>query len=209
MSTPTTTRRAQRSRGLEPVSVRGRAAQITVGACVMIAGLFTVWSAWAELTCPYGGPAGREWCRTTVGVGGIFVMAGLAAAALGAIVLWGGVWRPSDPNGGDGWRWGQAVLIALAGLVLALQVIDSPMCPDGFRLATGFDVCISQDDAAVRIEATSRTALRLGVAAAGVGLGVLVGAWRRLPWAIGVAITVLATALGTAWFIGETVGPPW
>lgn len=202
-------RRGERSRRLEPVSARGKAAQITVGTCVMVAGLFTVWSAWAELTCPYGGPAGRAWCQTTVGVGGVFVMTGLAAAVVGGIVLWGGVWRPLEPHGGDGWRWGQTVLIALAAAVLGLQVIDSPVCPEGYQLAVGFDLCISEVDAAVRVDATSRLALQLAVVACGGALGLLVGGWRRFPWAIGVALTVVATALGTVWFIQDTVGLPW
>jgi hypothetical protein len=202
-------RRTERSRRLEPVSPRGRAAQITVGACVGLAGAFTVWSAWAELTCPYGGPAGREWCRTTVGVGGLFVMAGIVAAVLGAIVLWGGIRRPLDPGGSDGWRWGEAALIVAAGLVFGLQVIDPVVCPDGYRLATGFDLCIAEDDAAVRVEATSQLARQLAAVAGGLILGIVVATWRRLPWVVGAAITVGATVLGTSWFIRDTVGPPW
>lgn len=209
MSTTWTKRRTERSRRLEPVSPRGRAAQITVGACVGLAGAFTVWSAWAELTCPYGGPGGREWCRTTVGVGGIFVMAGIVAAVLGAIVLWGGIWRPLDPEGSDGWRWGEAALIVAAGLVFGLQVIDPVVCPEGYRLATGFDLCIAEGDAAVRVEATSQLARQLAAVAGGLILGIVVATWRRLPWVVGAAITVGATALGTSWFIRDTVGAPW
>lgn len=203
------TRRSERSRRWEPVSRRGKAAQITTGACVGLAGLLTVWSAWAELTCPYGGPAGREWCRTTVGVGGIFVMAGVGVAALGTVIAIRGLLRPLDPAGGDGWTWGEGVLIALAGLVLGLLAIDSPVCPTGYDMATGFDLCIAQGDAAVRVEATSRLALQLGVALAGVALGLVVAMWRRIPWILGVVTTVLATATGTLWFIDDTVGLPW
>jgi hypothetical protein len=142
-------------------------------------------------------------------VGGIFVMAGIGVAALGAVIAVRGILRPIDPVGGDGWTWGEGALIALAGLVLGLLVIDSPVCPAGYDMATGFDLCIAQGDAAVRVEATSRLALQLSVAVAGVALGLVVAKWRRLPSILGVVVTVLATATGTLWFIDGTVGLPW
>lgn len=203
------TRRAERSRRWEPVSPRGKAAQVTTGLCLAFAGLLTVWSAWAELTCPYGGPAGREWCRTTVGVGGIFVMAGLGVALLGVVIAVRGVLRPLDAIGGDGWTWGEGALIALAGLVLGLMVIDSPVCPDGYDMATGFDLCISRVDASVRVEATSRLGLQLSVALGGAAVGLVVAVWHRLTWIVGVVVTAAATTTGTIWFIDGTVGLPW
>lgn len=203
------TRRTERSRRWEPVSRRGKAAQITTGACLAFAATLTVWSAWAELTCPYGGPAGREWCRTTVGVGGIFVMAGIGVAALGTVIAVRGLLRPVDPVGGDGWTWGEGVLIALAGLVLGLMVIDSPVCPAGYDMATGFDLCIARGDASVRVEATSRLALQLSVVLAGTALGLVVAMWHRFPWILGAATAAVATAAGTLWFLDGTVGLPW
>lgn len=198
-----------RARTLEPVSFRGKVSQITTGACVLSASVLTVWSAWAELTCPYGGPAGREFCRTTVGVGGLFVMSALAGAAFGAVVLWAGVRRPLDPYGGSGWTWGEGALVLAAGVVLGLMVIDSPVCPEGYHLAIGFPICILETDAATRIDATSMVWLQAAVVAAAATIGVIVAAWRRVPTALGAILAVIATAAGTVWFIEGTVGLPF
>ncbi len=83
--------RLARREDLEPISVRGRAAGITTGACWSVAGVTLVWSAWYELTCPLGGPRGTSICAHTVGVGGLAsddLMPGwkLAVAALGLVL---------------------------------------------------------------------------------------------------------------------------
>jgi len=142
-------------------------------------------------------------------VGGIFVMAGLGFAALAAAVVGRGVWRPLDPDGGEGWRWGEGGLIALSGVVLGLMVIDGQVCPTGYRMATGFDLCISQTDAAARVASTSQLGLQLGVVLGGLVLAIVVAAWRRIPWPLATVLTVVATAAGTIWFIEDTVGLPW
>jgi hypothetical protein len=89
------------------------------------------------------------------------------------------------------------------------MVIDPSICPEGYRKATGFALCILHSDAAVRVEATSQVALQLGVVLAGIALGIVVGAWRRIPAVLGTLITVLAVGAGTIWFIEDTVGLPW
>lgn len=198
-----------RTRSLEPVSFRGKVSQTTTGACVLGTSLLTVWSAWAELTCPYGGPAGREYCRTTVGVGGLFVMFGLLGAAFGAVVLWTGVRRPIEPHGGAGWTWGEGALVFAAGLVLGLMVIDSPVCPGGYQLAIGFPICILEANPATRIEATSMVWLQAATVAGAALIGIVIAAWRRVPAVLGAILVVAATAAGTVWFVEDTVGLPW
>jgi hypothetical protein len=59
------------------------------------------------------------------------------------------------------------------------------------------------------VEATSQLGLKLVTIAAAAAIGIVVAAWRRVPRAVGAIVAIAATAVGTVWFIEDTVGLPW
>jgi len=191
---------------LEPLSVRGRAAGYTTGACALGAGIWLMWSSWTALTCPLGGVRGRALCSSTTGLGGLMFMFGAGLAIAGAAVLWRTTRRLVDPGGLSGWTWGEGVAIIAGGLTLALMI---PMyhCPAGYDLTVVFHSCRSTTQIPEFIvHAPTRSGWKLGVAAAALALGLVVARWRRIPWPV--ASLVTAAVVGSAtWYLAErTVG---
>ncbi len=198
---------ARRRRTIDPISTRGRAAALTTGAVLFIGGAITVWASWAELTCNVGGRGGRAQCRTTVGVGGMFVMFGLAAAIGGAIALWRAFLRPLDDDGSDGWVAGEVVLVVVSLAAMAIVGIDLWSCPSGYDLARSFAVCIDPADPGSRIDPSSHLVDKLLVAGAALPLGAFVW-WRRVPWLVTSVVTIGVSAWALVVVIGQSVRFP-
>jgi hypothetical protein len=197
--------RLARREDLEPISVRGRAAGITTGACWSVVGVTLVWSAWYELTCPLGGPRGTSICAHTVGVGGLAVMLGALLVVVGSGVLWRTSRRLLEPEGSSGWTWGEGFSVAVAGLAVAIT-IPTYHCPAGYVLTPVFHACASPTS--IIIDPPTRIGWKLAVAALGLVLGLVLARWRRIPWPLGSALTV-ATVAGATWYsIQMSVGLP-
>lgn len=193
---------------LPAISGRGRAAEITCGLCLLLGGAFTIWSAWYELTCPFGGVRGRALCSYTVGVGGSFALGGLIVVLIGAGITWFGVVRPPAPDGGEGWCIAEGFLIAAAGVTSAL-LIPTLHCPAGYVLTRVVQICVNPADSGDRLAPLSRLWDKLGVAVAGVALGWVVARWRRLPWPVTSVLTTATVAATVAFLIERSVGFPW
>jgi hypothetical protein len=193
---------------LEPLSVRGRAAGITTGACMLLAGVWFMWSSWASLTCPLGGELGRAVCSRAVGVGGLLFMFGLALFIGGAAILWRMGRRLLVSDGSSGWTWGEGTAIVAGGLTLAL-LIPTYHCPAGYALTPVFHVCQSRTQVPeLIVHPPTWLAWKFGIAAASIVVGILVARWRPLPWPIASALTVAVVGVAT-WYLAETsVGLP-
>jgi len=193
---------------LPTISGRGRAAEITCGLCLLLGGIFTIWSSWYELTCPFGGVQGRAFCSYTVGMGGSFALGGLIAAAIGAAITWFGFVRPSAPDGGQGWCVAEGVLIAASAVTIAM-LIPTLHCPAGYVLTRVVQICVGPTDPGDRLAPLSRIWGKLGVAAAGLALGWVVARWRRLPWPVASVLTAATVGAAAALLIERSVGSPW
>jgi hypothetical protein len=193
---------------LEPLSVRGRAAGITMGASMVLAGVWFMWSSWASLTCPLGGARGRAVCSRAVGVGGLLFMFGLALFIAGAAVLWRTGRRPVVSDGLSGWTWGEGIAIVVGGLTIAL-LIPTYHCPAGYVLTPVFHVCHSVTQIPeIIVHPPTWLAWKFGIAAASIIVGVVVARWRPLPWPIASVLTI-AVVGSAAWYLAETtVGLP-
>jgi hypothetical protein len=194
-------RRLARREDLEPLSVQGRAAGVTAGACALLSGLTLMWSGWFALTCPLGGVRGRTLCSRTSGIGGLTVMLGFALAVLGAGILWRTGRRLIEPGGSSGWTWGEGVSILLGGLMIA-GLIPTYHCPAGWELTPIFHVC--RTATAIDMHPPTWLAWKFGIAAAGIVLCIVVGRWRRLPWAVASAMTV-AVVGGATWYLTQKI----
>jgi hypothetical protein len=202
MSQKFSTRRPQ----LPPETLQAKAAHVTLGACLLAAGLFLAWSAWDEFSCTAGRSTSTGPCGIGIqAAGAIFFVAVLMTIA-GAIVLWRGVRRPVDPDGSSGWRVGQGLAVIACGVVLALM-IPTLSCPPDMHLSVVFRFCVSAD----RSYPAPATGLvwKWVAFGGGVALGVVLLAWRRMPWALATAIVSVAF-LGTAGYVAwRTTGLPW
>jgi hypothetical protein len=193
---------------LEPLSVRGRAAGITVGGCMILAGVWFMWSSWAPLTCPLGGELGRAVCSHAVGVGGLLFMFGLALFIAGAAVLWRTGRRLVVSDGLSGWTWGEGIAIVAGGLAIAF-LIPTYHCPAGYELTPVFHVCSSATQVPeIIVHPPTWLAWKFGIAAGAIVVGIVVARWRSLPWPIASVVTVAAAGVAT-WYLAETtVGLP-
>jgi hypothetical protein len=193
---------------LEPLSVRGRAAGLTVGACVLVSGLVLVWASWHALRCGLGGVAGQTICNQVMGLGGMVSMLGLALAAAGAGVLWRTGRRLVAPDASSGWMVGEGTVIAIAGVVIGL-LIPTYHCPSGYEMTSVFHACRSTTQVPELIlHPPTWIAWKFGVAAAAIVLGVAVARWRRLPWPIASVLTVAVVGVATFSLAKTSVGLP-
>jgi hypothetical protein len=193
---------------LEPLSVRGRAAGITMGACLVLAGGWFMLASWASLTCPLGGEQGRAVCSHAVGVGGLLFMFGFALFVGGAAVLWRTGRRLVVPDGLSGWTWGEGIAIVAAGLTIAL-LIPTFHCPAGYELTPVFHVCRSATHVPeLIVNPPTWLAWKFGIVAGAIVAGVVVAWWSRLPWPVASVLTVAVVGAAT-WYLAETtVGLP-
>ncbi|HTG48674.1 MAG TPA: hypothetical protein VK646_13575 [Actinomycetota bacterium] len=201
-ASPSAARRSQ----LEPLSRRGKAAALTTGGCLVIAGVAMIVSAWAELTCPLGGEEGRAICQHMTGVGGVFVMLGILAILAGAVALVSGLRRPVDEAVGlSGWTRAEGLLVAFAGITIAM-LIPTYHCPVGYKLTPVFHVCTSPS--AIINDPPTWLGWKVLVAVVGLALAIVVARWRRLPWPVASAATVLLFGGAAGWLIQTAVGFP-
>jgi hypothetical protein len=201
----TAQRRLTRREELEPLSVRGRAAGITAGACLALAGLGLMPSAWAALTCPLGGEQGRTLCSRTVGIGGLTELFAIGLLLGGCAILWRTARRPIDPDGLSGWTWGEGIAIVASGLTIAL-LIPTFHCPPGYELTPVFHACHSTTmTPELILHPPTWLGWKFGVTAGAVALGLIVGRWRRLPWPVASVLTVAWVGAAT-WYLADTTG---
>jgi len=194
--------RLTRREDLEPLSVRGRAAGLTTGGCAVLAGLGLMWSAWAALTCPLGGDEGRTVCSRIVGVGGLMEMFAVGLFLGGCAIVWRTSRRLIAADGLSGWTWGEGVAIAASGLTIGM-LIPTFHCPAGYELTPVFHVCASRTmTPEILNHPPTWLAWKLGIAVAGIVLGIIVGKWRRLPWPVASVCTFASVAAAT-WYLAE------
>jgi hypothetical protein len=192
------------------ISRRGRVAGITTGGGLVAAGMAHAAGSWDELTTCSGLTVGagraevgsQELCDLVGAIAGLWFLAGLGLAVLGAAVVFRVLIRPIAPGGQEGWTWGWGALAAVGG-ALAVTRLSTYSCPDGFRLDERFVLCIAPDD---RITATSNIFTKGMLAVAAVAAGVVLAQVRWIPASVSSALSLLLWLGGMGWFLFDTVG---
>jgi hypothetical protein len=190
---------------LPPETLRAKAAHLTVAGCFLACGALFVVSSWDEVTCVAGEVTSQGPCGVAIIDGASLMTVGIGLLIVGCIIVVRGLRRPVDPDGGDGWRSGQAMLVMVCGALLAL-LIPRYRCPPGTTLSPVFHFCVSHD---VSYPAPS-PGLPWKFAAFGIGivLGIAMLRWRSMPWWLGSAIVVVVS-VGTALFtVSRSTGIP-
>lgn len=194
---------AQKRRSLDPIAPDGRAAALTVAACLFIGGVVTIANAWSLLMCNLGGELGRAYCSYELGVGGLTTMLAGIAVVGGATIAWRALLRPLDPDGGAGWRWGQGIVVMASSVVIAL-LVPLYSCPEGYELTAVFNWCGNGEDL-IR-DPPSNLAWKLAIVAGGLAVGTIVARARRLPWPISSVITVAVFGGALTWLLVVAIG---
>jgi hypothetical protein len=193
---------------LDPISHRGRAAGITVGACLLVSGLTLLWAAWHALRCGLAGAAGQTICGRAMGLGGLVSMLGLGLVAAGAGILWRTGRRLVEHEGPSGWIAGEGITIALAGVLIGL-LIPAHHCPPGYEMTTVFHACRSTTHVPELIlHPPSWIAWKLVAVAVAIVVGIVVARWRAVPWPVASILTTGAVATATLLLADRTVGLP-
>jgi hypothetical protein len=195
---------------LEPISPRGRAAGITVGAGLLVAGIGLVWSAWHALRCGLGGPAGEMVCGHAMGIGGLVSMLGLGLVAAGTGILWRTGRRLVDGDGLSGWIAGEGVTIAISGLFIGL-LIPTYHCPAGYELTKVFHACrgiTPEQVPALILHPPTWMLWKIAVIVTATVIGVVVARWRALPWPVTSVLTAVTLATATLLLADRSVGLP-
>jgi hypothetical protein len=162
-------------------------------------------SAWDEVNCVAGEFTSTGPCGIAIVAGGSLVTVAIFLLIIGAIVLFRGLRRPVEEDGGDGWRLAQAVVVMMCGTLLALM-IPRLKCPPGTTLSPVFRFCVSPE---VTYPAPSPgLPWKYAAFGAGIALGVVMLRWRSMPWWLGSAL-VVAACVGTALFtVSRSTGIP-
>jgi hypothetical protein len=192
------------------ISRRGRVAGITTGGGLVAAGVAHAAGSWDELTTCSGLTVGagraevgsQELCDLVGAIAGLWFLASVGLAILGAAIVYRVLIRPTSPGGLEGWTWGWGALAAVGG-ALAVTRLSTYSCPDGFRLDARFALCIASDD---RIAATSNILTKGMLAVAAVAIGVLLARTRWIPASVSSALSLLLWLGGMGWFLLDTVG---
>lgn len=170
----------------------------------MCGGLFLT-SAWDEVDCVAGEFTSSGPCGIGIVAGGSLVVVGILLLIVGCIVLYRGVRRPVNEDGGEGWRIAQAIVVMGCGALVGLM-IPRLRCPPGTFLSPVFRFCVNQQ---VAYPAPS-PGLKWKFVAFGVGvaIGVVMLRWRTMPIWLASAV-VVAACVGTALFtVFRTTGIP-
>ena len=187
--------------------MQAKAAQITVGACLLLGAVLCMVSSLDEVTCVSGGLTSEGVpCGVHLSTAAAIFAFSAPAALIGIAVTFRGLRRPVEPSGDTGWRGGQAIMIIASGLVLGLM-IPRYVCPGGMRLSPLFHFCLSAD----RVFPSPSPGLpwKFAASASGIALGVLVIKWRTMPWQLASAIVAAAFSIAVLYTLQRTVGLPW
>jgi hypothetical protein len=190
---------------LPPETLRAKAAHLTVAGCFLASGALFLVSSWDEVNCVAGEITSSGPCGVAIIFGASLITVGIGLLIVGGIMLVRGLRRPVDPQGGDGWHSGQAIVVMACGALLAL-LIPRFECPPGMNLSPVFHFCVSPN---LMYPAPS-PGLPWKFASVGIGiaLGIVMLRWRSMPWWLGSAIVVVAS-IGTALFtVSRATGIP-
>jgi len=191
---------------LMPISVRGRAAGLTTGICMVLAGGALSWSALDSPGCTR--EVSVTACARATGIEGLIVMVGVALSIGGVVIVWRTSRRLVAPDGSSGWTWGEGLAVIAGGVVLSL-LIPTYHCPAGYELIPVFQECRSSTQVpALILHPPTWLGWKLGIAAGSIGLGLVIARWRRLPWPLASAITVAVVGVATWFFADKAVGLP-
>lgn len=179
----------------DPISASGRIAGLTTGACLVVTGVAYTAAAVAAMACS------RE-CKIAPAFGGLALFVSVPLALAGVAATRSVARRPLEPDGGDGWRWGTGLLLAV-GIAVASSRIPSRSCAPGDRLDSYFAICI--DAAAHRYPATSWIWLKLLLLSVGLLAGLSVGRSTRVPRATAAA-SAIGWGVGVGWLLADTLG---
>ena len=196
---------SHRRTNLTANTVQGKAAQLTVGACLAAGGLASVLASWDELSCVAGEYSSSGPCGIGITLAGAVFPFGAIAFVAGILVFVRGLRRPVALDGGDGWRIGQGLLVVGCGIVMGFM-IPRYACPPGMDLSPIFRFCTSVDRS---FQAPSPgLPWKFAAVAAGTLLGVILIRWRSLPWPVASAIAVIASAATVGYTLQRTIGIP-
>jgi hypothetical protein len=190
---------------LPPETFRGKVAHVTVGCCMVLSGALFIASSWDEVNCVAGEFTSSGPCGVGLVFGGTLLVAGIFLAFIGSIVLFRAVRRHVDPEGGNGWWAGQAIVVMICGVLLGL-LIPRYECPPDTTLSPVFKFCVNHD---ITYPAPS-PGMPWKFAAVGAGIVIGIGMWRWRSMPIWLAtVTVVAASLGTALFaVSQATGIP-
>lgn len=162
-------------------------------------------SAWDDVNCVAGEVTSSGPCGVGIIAGGSLVAIGIFLLVVGCIVLYRAIRRPVDEEGADGWRVGQAIVVMVCGVLMALM-IPRLRCPRGTTLSPVFRFCVNQN---VSFPAPSPgLPWKFAAFAVGLAIGTLMIRWRSMPVWLATAV-VVAACIGTALFIvSRTTGLP-
>jgi hypothetical protein len=190
---------------LPPETLRAKAAHLTVAGCFLACAALFLVSSWDEVTCVAGEVTSQGPCGVAIIFGASLITAGIGLLIVGGVMVVRGLRRPVDPDGGDGWRSGQAILVMVCGGLVAL-LIPRYRCPPGTTLSPVFHFCVSHF---VTYPAPSPgMPWKFAAVGSGIVLGIVMLRWRSMPWWLGSAIVVVV-CIGTALFtVSRATGIP-
>jgi hypothetical protein len=172
---------------------------------LLLSGALFIVSSWDEVNCVSGEFTSSGPCGVGLVWGGTLVAVGIILALVGGIVLFRAARRHVDPEGGDGWWVGQAIVVMICGVLMGL-LIPRYECPPGTTLSPVFKFCVNHD---ITFPASS-PGMPWKFAAVGIGIaiGIVLWRWRSMPiWLA--TVTVVAASLGTALFaVSQATGIP-
>jgi hypothetical protein len=167
-------------------------------------GLFIA-SSWDEVNCVAGESTSSGPCGVSIVWGGSLISLGIALVLIGCIAMVRAARRPIDPDGGDGWRIGQAFVVMTCGALLALA-IPRYRCPSGTTLSPVFRFCVSHD---VSYPAPSPgMPWKFAAVGLGIAIGIVMIRWRSIPIWLATAIVVVASVGTSLYVVSRATGIP-
>ncbi|HJX08095.1 MAG TPA: hypothetical protein VJ736_08500 [Actinomycetota bacterium] len=198
-------RTSPRLAALPPETFRAKVAHLTVASCLVLCGSLFIVSSWDEVNCVAGEVTSSGPCGVALVWGGTLLAVGIFLLFIGGIVLFRAARRHVDPDGGDGWRVGQAIVVMICGVLLGL-LIPRYECPPGTTLSPVFKFCVNHD--VVYPAPSPGMPWKLAAVGIGVAIGVVMLRWRSMPIWLATAI-VAAASIGTALFaVYQATGIP-
>ena len=180
-----------------------------MAACLFVGGIATAAMAWNELTCTVvvdpGGDrlAPASVCEVLMGIGGIGLILGAAAAIGGLLILRNVRRRETRPTGSDGWRWALGIVFTF-GLMVLVTRFPSQTCPGEAHLSAAFHMCI-EEGGGQRYDSTSWVGVKsiAALAAPVIGFGLIV---RRGLTKVTAPLTLTVWVAGIGWLLLDTFG---